>query len=1288
MAMDAFRVSTDELAAVLLKLAEAINAAVSYQEVLEVVAQVLPDCQGVYLNLWEHLDYDKATYVDIVAAASIAEELGQSVGQRLAKADFPIVGQSTRERILVIEDVQTDPRLDPVSRSSYQALGVQAYMRVSFHRDGHLAGGLFFKYSHPRQFSERERRMGLGIGDLVVAAVERIQSQQETAAAVEAQRIALLAEQEAREELSLLYAASEAVNAATTFPEVIKAIAPLTRHIEKVYLILWEYLDYRKASYFEIVAGITRHGEVPASVGKRHEEARYPIAQQMAKMRQMAVEDIHNHPLVDPVTRAGWEADGVQALLMVSLVQDERWYGVLSFENSTPRTYSERDRRLTLAISDLVLSAVIRIQAQEELADAAEAQRTAFLAEQAAREEMARLYQVSKAINQATAMPDVLRAAKQLFPDPVDVAIFAWEDYDRSDAGYLEVVVATDPNLPSGMRLSLELVAGPAALDPYQLLVINDVNSPEWGTHPASASARYFGLNSIACTNLMHDSRVLGLFAIASYKDYSFCSQEIRLMTAIADLTAAALERFRSRQAAEEARQEREDLFEASQAINAATSFQEILDAVAPMAFDGGAFYLYIYENFDYQRASYIETVATSATRFMTEGTRIPLEQLPFLKSHPRPGLWAYEDVANHPELDAVTKATMLSQGLKSNLRFGLSWRNRMLGAFGIDHATVKHYTPRERRMMRALGELISAAVERIRSQQETAQARHHAETLATLSKSIFQATDEHHIFAALVDVMAAHEAEQGTLGYSVYNNSNQMIGVRITAGWHKLMGYRYETDMPDAIYRVDDLALLKLITQQPDVPLFVEDMMTDKRLQVQAGRDLAIASGRNAHIIIPLHSNNRIHGTVSFVWPTAKLFPDDLRKLVFELQPLLTSVVTTRQAYRAVEQAHREIEQRARELQTVARVSATAATSHHETEVLQSFLELARTNFAPHQVGVYLLQGNWLVLWDRDPVSFDIEQRVPLQADHISARAARQKKEVIQNRMVTPSPSAANGQMPAVQQQSELAVPMVVNDKVVGILMFQAAGGHQFSESNTQVIITLADLMAVAIQNARYFQQAQELAALEERTRLARELHDSVSQALYGIGLGAQTAQRFLDTNPTLVRESVDYILTLAEAGLAEMRALIFELRPESLETEGLVVALAKQGASLQARHQINVQLELTDEPALALAAKESLYRVLREALHNVIKHASATQITLRMQYLDNHLRFEIIDNGCGFIVDQEFPGHLGLQSMRERVHQLGGQLIIQSAPGEGTHLTVTLLTPTYPVIYDPPKV
>src|SRR3989441_11112396 len=199
-------------------------------------------------------------------------------------------------------------------------------------------------------------------------------------------------------------------------------------------------------------------------------------------------------------------------------------------------------------------------------------------------------------------------------------------------------------------------------------------------------------------------------------------------------------------------------------------------------------------------------------------------------------------------------------------------------------------------------------------------------------------------------------------------------------------------------------------------------------------------------------------------------------------------------------------------------------------------------------------------------------------------------------------------------------------------------------------------------------YEQAQELVSLQERQRLARELHDSVSQALYAIGLGAHTAREALESDPEQAMASIDYVLALAEAGLAEMRALIFELRPESLEMEGLVAALTKQVAVLRTRYKLTVEADLGAEPNLSQETKHMLYRVAQEALHNIVKHARASMVILQLARQANEIILEVHDNGKGFDPAGPFPGHLGLRSMRERVTKIGGTLSIESVPGQGT--------------------
>jgi signal transduction histidine kinase len=253
------------------------------------------------------------------------------------------------------------------------------------------------------------------------------------------------------------------------------------------------------------------------------------------------------------------------------------------------------------------------------------------------------------------------------------------------------------------------------------------------------------------------------------------------------------------------------------------------------------------------------------------------------------------------------------------------------------------------------------------------------------------------------------------------------------------------------------------------------------------------------------------------------------------------------------------------------------------------------------------------------------------------------------------------------------MGVPLALKDRLLGVLTVSHEQPGYYNQHHAQLVQAVANQAAVAIENARLYGQAQQLASAEDRQKLARELHDSVSQALYGIALGARTARTLLDRDPIKAIDPVDYVLSLAEAGLAEMRALIFELRPESLEMEGLVAALDKQVTATAARYNVAVDSDLCEEPTMPLGDKEVFYRVGQEALHNMIKHSKATRASVRLFASNGDISLEVRDNGVGFDSGANFPGHMGLVSMAERAASIGAALEVESAPGQGTTIRMS---------------
>ncbi|AWN23205.1 histidine kinase [Deinococcus irradiatisoli] len=231
-------------------------------------------------------------------------------------------------------------------------------------------------------------------------------------------------------------------------------------------------------------------------------------------------------------------------------------------------------------------------------------------------------------------------------------------------------------------------------------------------------------------------------------------------------------------------------------------------------------------------------------------------------------------------------------------------------------------------------------------------------------------------------------------------------------------------------------------------------------------------------------------------------------------------------------------------------------------------------------------------------------------------------------------------------------------------------------SASETQFWAAVADQAASAADIARLIDQAQLRASEQERARLARELHDSVAQALYGVSLATRTARALLDKQPQRAAESLEFAQQLSEGASAEMKALLFALRPDALEEGGLVAALSRLAEMLRLRYQLDVQLDVAGEPPLSGEIKGTLYRVAQEATHNAVKHARARQLALSLRPGEDGSTWTLCvqDEGVGFDPALTRPGSLGLKSMRERAALIGADLTLESRPGAGTTLRLSV--------------
>jgi PAS domain S-box-containing protein len=258
-------------------------------------------------------------------------------------------------------------------------------------------------------------------------------------------------------------------------------------------------------------------------------------------------------------------------------------------------------------------------------------------------------------------------------------------------------------------------------------------------------------------------------------------------------------------------------------------------------------------------------------------------------------------------------------------------------------------------------------------------------------------------------------------------------------------------------------------------------------------------------------------------------------------------------------------------------------------------------------------------------------------------------------------------------QARSILAVPLLVRDRVAGVLTIINRTLGEFDARDRTLVETLAASAAIAVENARLHDQAMQAAVTAERNRLARDLHDAVSQTLFSASVISEALPRLLKRDPSRVERGLEQLHQLTRGALAEMRALLVELRPTVLAETDLGDLLHQLAEATMSRTRIAASVSVEAKRALPPEVQIALYRIAQEALNNVVKHARASQVTLNLCNRPEQVELRVKDDGRGFDPDCVKPGHLGLDIMRERAQSTGISLKIASQLGQGTEIVAT---------------
>jgi len=388
------------------------------------------------------------------------------------------------------------------------------------------------------------------------------------------------------------------------------------------------------------------------------------------------------------------------------------------------------------------------------------------------------------------------------------------------------------------------------------------------------------------------------------------------------------------------------------------------------------------------------------------------------------------------------------------------------------------------------------------------------------------------------------------------------------------------------------------------------------------------------------------------------------------------------------------QVDDRTKELAALNAVAAVASRSLNLQEILSSALDKTLEVVRVEVGGIYLLREDTQVLIIAAHKGLSAQFVAEVDNLKVGEGFSGQVAETGEPLVVQDVSTDPRLTRSAARESSFHAlgiVPLLSRANVLGTLFVATRGRREFSPREVDLLAALGAQIGVAVENARLYEQAQQVAVVEERQRLARELHDSVTQSLHSSTLMAEAGRRLASAGD--LERTQHYLARLGEISqqaLKEMRLLVYELRPPALREVGLVGALQQRLDAVERRAGIGARLVVSGDPGggkeveLPAAVEETLYRIAQEALNNALKHGqpSSVTVTLRIEgpLADRRVEIEIVDDGSGFDAGAvDGAGGMGLVSMRERAEKVGGTLTIRSAPGKGTTVRVEIeQTPT----------
>jgi GAF domain-containing protein/HAMP domain-containing protein len=972
----------------------------------------------------------------------------------------------------------------------------------------------------------------------------------------------------------------------------------------------------------------------------------------------LVVKDVSSDPRL---TRLAIKELGLRCLASVPLHAKGKVLGTLFAVTRGHHEFSEQDVQLLTSIGHQIGIAVENAQL--------------FAQVEQRMQELEALFSAGAGLHRNLRLDEVLQALVDIAVDILQAdksSVLVWDE--ERERLVMRVARGFAPRVLHQLNFARGAgITGHVFVTGEPVIVEDLVSDPRCKGEPAQV-LRVLGTQGIR--SLMHlpiqvDGEIFGIFNVNWTEPHAFGSHEQRIFLALAQRAALAIENARLLDAERRQRQEATLLAEMAKLISGTLDLDEVLRLTAEYAVDVFSVHCCSMLLFDEQQGTLKPATqigfSDTAANIICDVEFTPnesMQQTVFEALQPL----IIEDAASSPHLSPPEPFD-----LQSVLVVPIEVGGRRLGAMqlGTQRPERRRFTADEGELALAMANHAAEAIENARLFKAERRRAEQFRVISEVGRRITSilAVDE------LLDQMArlVQEIFQYDLVSFGLIEGNEVV---------------FEAGV-GPVWNTDQTLRLKLGREgisgwvaQTGQPLLVPDVRNEPRYHF-----IPQAAETRSELCVPLKTKEAVIGVLDVQSHQLGVF-DEIDLAV--LQSLADQTAVAIESARLYRDATRQV----RELRALADASRIISSKLDQDQLLQALYEqitrIAPTDFyaialydeATNIVsieicvddGVHYPKDQYVL--DRGLLKLIIHNRQPLLFHSLTEEKHKLDVEIVPSG----SPKVNHGW---------LGVPMLFGDKVLGAIVVGSYQRGAFDEGHQQTLTSIANQAAVALENARLYEQARQLAVMEERQRLARDLHDAVTQTLFSASLIAETLPALWESDQVNGRQLLQELRQLSRGALAEMRTLLLELRPKTLVEANLGDLLRQLAEAVIGRTGLPVTVTVDGRSALPSDVHVALYRIAQETLNNVVKHAQPSQVTIALHATRRSkggrvVELRVTDDGRGFDPQCIPPDRLGLGIIRERAQAVGATLQIKSQPGRGTQVVVVWEEENRPVTRD----